>query len=300
MSTMTAPTRNDPPGPSGPMLVGAWRGTLRGTRKRIPKAAIFIVAFCFFGLPLFVLVASAFNGSATVSFAVPTHPTVSNFTSVMASGTGFGTAVANGFILAGGSALIALVLGAIAAYPLSRFKFRGRIGFLLGVLFVTGVPVTALIVPLFEFFRGFNWLDSSLWVTLLMAAFATPISIWLMKTFVDNVDPALEEAAWMDGANRFTGYVRVVLPIMSTGLLVVFLLNFITGWANFYLPFILLSSTAKLPIAVTIYQFFGSYGQVEYGRLAAFSILYCIPPAVLYVFTGGRFGGSFTSGAFKG
>jgi multiple sugar transport system permease protein len=293
--TVTLPaTRRRPR--RGPGLVGAWHDT----RKALPKVVIFIVAFAFFALPLFVLVCSAFNSSATVSFSVPTHPTASNFSSVVASGTGFGTAVLNGFILAGGSALVALVLGAIAAYPLSRFKFRGRIGFLLGVLFVTGVPVTALIVPLFEFFRGFNWLDSTLWVTLLMAAFATPISIWLMKTFVDNVDPALEEAAWMDGANRFEGYVRVVLPIMSTGLLVVFLLNFITGWANFYIPFILLSSTQKLPIAVTIYQFFGSYGQVEYGRLAAFSILYCIPPAVLYVFTGGRLGGSLSSGAFKG
>lgn len=283
-----------------PRRAGAWHENWRAVSKKLPKAVIFIVAFVFFGAPLFVLVTSALNSNATVDFALPHHPTASNFTSVMASGTGFGTAVLNGFIQAGGSSLVALVLGAIAAYPLSRFKFRGRIGFLLGVLFVTGIPVTALIVPLFEFFRSFGWLDSILWVTMLMAAFATPISIWLMKTFVDNVDPALEEAAWMDGANRFEGYVRVVLPIMSTGLLVVFLLNFITGWANFYLPFILLSSTSKLPIAVTIYQFFGSYGQVEYGRLAAFSILYSVPPAVLYIFTGGRLGGSLASGAFKG
>lgn len=282
-----------------PRRAGNGRVTLTSLLKRSPKAVIFIVAFAFFGLPLFVLITSAANGNATVDFVLPHHPTVSNFTSVMASGTGFGTAALIGFILAGGSALVALVLGAIAAYPLSRFKFRGRVGFLLSVLFVTGIPVTALIVPLYEFFRSFNWLNSIFWVMLLMAAFSTPISIWLMKTFVDNVDPALEEAAWMDGANRFEGYVRVVLPIMSTGLLVVFLLNFITGWANFYVPFILMNQSNQ-PIAVTIYNFFGSYGQVEYGRLAAFSILYSVPPAVLYVFTGGRLGGSLASGAFKG
>ncbi len=272
---------------------------MRRSPVSIPKLVIFVVAFAFFALPLFLLVESALTANSTISFQAPTQLTLSNFTSVMTS-PGFTTSVVNGLILSGGSAAIALLLATIAAYPLSRFRFRGRVGYLLLVLFITGVPVTALIVPLFEFFRSFGWLNSLFPVLLLMAAFATPISIWLVKTFLDNVDPALEESAWIDGASRIKGYVRVVLPLMSTGLLVAFLLSFITGWANFYLPFILLSSTGKLPIAVTIYQFFGSYGNVEYGRLAAFSILYSIPPALLYLFTGGRLGGSFASGAFKG
>ncbi len=276
-----------------------WARRWRQGRKKLPTAVIFVVVFAFFALPLFLLVSSAFTANASINFQAPSHLTLSNFGSVL-SGAGFGQAALNGFILSAGSAAIALVLAAMAAYPLSRFRFRGRVGFLLGVLFVTGVPVTALIVPLFEFFREFGWLDSLLPVVLLMAAFATPISIWLVKTFLDNVDPALEESTWVDGASRLQGYVRVVLPLMSTGLLVAFLLNFIAGWANFYVPFILLSSADKLPIAVTIYQFFGSYGTVDYGHLAAFSILYSIPPAILYLFTGGRFGGSFSTGAMKG
>jgi multiple sugar transport system permease protein len=272
---------------------------MRRSPVSIPKLVIFVVAFAFFALPLFLLVESALTANSTISFQAPSQLTLSNFTSVMTS-PGFTTSVVNGLILSAGSSAIALLLATIAAYPLSRFRFRGRVGYLLLVLFITGVPVTALIVPLFEFFRSFGWLNSLFPVLALMAAFATPISIWLVKTFLDNVDPALEESAWMDGASRIKGYVRVVLPLMSTGLLVAFLLSFITGWANFYLPFILLSSTGKLPIAVTIYQFFGSYGNVEYGRLAAFSILYSIPPALLYLITGGRLGGSFASGAFKG
>jgi multiple sugar transport system permease protein len=270
-------------------------------RRSVPRAAIFAVVFVFFALPLFLLVISAFSSNATITtFQWPSSFTFSNFSSVVASGTGFGTAVVDGFILSAGSSAIALAMGALAAYPLSRFSFRGRVGFLLTVLFVTGVPVTALIVPLYQFFQGFGWLDQMLPVTLLMAAFATPISIWLTKTFLDNIDPAIEESSWVDGTSRFGGYVRVVLPLMKTGLLVVFLLDFITGWANFYVPFVLLSSTSKLPIAVTIYQFFGSYGTVEYGKLAAFSILYSVPPAFLYLFTGGRLGGSFSTGAMKG
>lgn len=271
----------------------------RVARRLGPVPVVYVIVLAFFALPLFVLVSSAFTANATATFEPPTHPTISNFTSVAAS-PGFGPSLLNGFILAAGSSAIAMVLGAAAAYPLSRFRFRGRVGFLLSVLFITGVPIAALIVPLFEFFKEFNWLDNLVAVTLLMAAFATPISIWLMKAFVDDVDPSLEEAAWIDGASRLKGYVKVVLPIMTTGLLVVFLLNFITGWANFYVPFILLESPTKLPISVTIYQFFGNYGTVYYGRLSAFAIFYSVPAAVLYVFTGGRFGGSFAGGALKG
>lgn len=284
---------------TGTKRVTYWDRQARAARKNLWKAVIFVVVFCFFALPLFLLVIDAFNADATVSFALPSSLTVSNFTSQLGQGS-FWTAALIGFILSAGSGAIALVLAALAAYPLSRFRFKGRVGYLLAVLFVTGVPVTALIVPLFEFFKSFGWLNQIVPVMLLMAAFAAPISIWLLKTFLDNIDPALEESTWVDGASRFEGYVRVVLPLMSTGMLVAFLLDFIGGWANFYVPFILLSSDSKLPIAVTIYQFFGSYGQVEYGRLAAFSILYSIPPALLYVFTGGRLGGSFTTGAFKG
>lgn len=273
--------------------------TWRQIMSSAPTWVIYMLVLAFFALPLFVLVSSALTANATADFEPPVHPTLSNFTTV-ATTQGFGSSLLNGFVLAAGSAAIAMVLGAAAAYPLSRFRFRGRVGFLLVVLFVTGVPVAALIVPLFEFFKEFNWLDNIFPTTLLMAAFVTPISIWLMKAFVDNVDPSLEEAAWIDGASRLKGYVKVVLPIMTTGLLVVFLLNFIQGWANFYVPFILLASPSKLPISVTIYQFFGNNGTVYYGLLAAFAIFYSIPAAVLYVFTGGRFGGLFATGSVKG
>jgi len=287
---------------SAQALLGAhksWERQVHAARRNLVRSIIFVVAFCFFALPLFLLVIDAFNANATVSFALPSSLTFSNFTSVLSEGS-FWTAALNGLALSGGSGAVALLLAAAAAYPLSRFRFKGRVGYLLAVLFLTGVPVTALIVPLFEFFRSFGWLNQLVPVMLLMAAFAAPISIWLVKTFLDSIDPALEESTWVDGASRFQGYIRVVLPLMTTGLLVAFLLDFITGWANFYVPFILLSSNSKLPMAVTIYTFFGSYGSVEYGRLAAFSILYSIPPALLYVFTGGRLGGSFTTGAFKG
>jgi multiple sugar transport system permease protein len=260
---------------------------------------LYAVLFGFFGLPLVVLITSALTPNATTQFVVPTHPSLSNFGSVAGPGSGFGTALLNGFILAGGSSLIALLMGLMAAYPLSRFRFRGRVGYLLAVLFITGLPVTALIVPIFEFYLDFNWINSTIPVMLLMAAFGTPISVWLMKTFVDGVDVGLEESAWIDGANRVQAYIRVVLPVIGNALLVVFLMNFIFGWGNFYLPFILLSSTSKLPLSVTIFQFFGSYGAAEFGKLSAFSILYSLPAVIMYVFTGGRAGGAFMSGAFK-
>lgn len=155
-------------------------------------------------------------------------------------------------------------------------------------------------VPLFEMFSKLGWLNSRFYVILVMAALATPMSIWLLKSFIDGVDASLEEAAWVDGATRLRGYVQVVLPLARPGMVVAFILNFLVAWANFYVPFILLSSSSKFPVAVSIYDFFGNYGGIQYGQLAAFSILYALPVIVLYLLSGGRLGKSMNIGGVKG
>ena len=135
---------------------------------------------------------------------------------------------------------------------------------------------------------------------LVMAALATPMSIWLLKSFIDGVDASLEEASWVDGATRLRGYVQIVLPLARPGMVVAFILNFLMGWANFYVPFVLLSSNSKFPVVVSIYNFFGNYGSIQYGQLAAFSILYALPVVVLYLLRSGRLGKSMNIGGVKG
>ena len=94
---------------------------------------------------------------------------------------------------------------------------------------------------------------------------------------------------------------RIVIPLMRPGLAVVFIFVFIGAWGNFFVPFILLLSPDKQPAAVSIFAFFGQYGSVAYGKLAAFSILYSVPVISLYVFVSRVLGGgSALAGAVKG
>jgi multiple sugar transport system permease protein len=123
----------------------------------------------------------------------------------------------------------------------------------------------------------------------------------MMKNFMDGVPLSLEEAAWTDGAGWFQGLRHIVLPLMAPGVAVVSIFVFVTQWGDFFIPFILLLDPNKQPLSVTIYTFFSSYGQVAYGQLAAFSVLYTLPIVFLYGVLSKYLGGAFNfAGGVKG
>ncbi|MGG4404330.1 carbohydrate ABC transporter permease, partial [Paenibacillus amylolyticus] len=124
---------------------------------------------------------------------------------------------------------------------------------------------------------------------------------WMMKNFMDSVPIDLEESAWIDGASVWNGLRRIVAPLMLPGIATIAIFTFSGSWGNFFVPYILLQTPEKLPASVTIYQFFGSHGMVEYGRLAAFSLLYTMPSVVLYIFSQRYMSKGFSmGGATKG
>jgi multiple sugar transport system permease protein len=189
-----------------------------------------------------------------------------------------------------------MVCATLAAYPLSRYRSRLKRPFLVTILFSTGLPITAIMVPVYGLFVQLA-LDDSIPATMVfMATTALPISIWLTKNFMDGVPIELEEAAWTDGASPMRGLLRIVMPLMGPGLSVVAIYTFIGLWGNFFVPFILLLTPEKQPMSVTIYTFFGQYGQVVYGQLAAYSLLYSLPSVLLYLVLSRRLGGAFAFG----
>ena len=104
----------------------------------------------------------------------------------------------------------------------------------------------------------------------------------------------------MDGASLLKSISSVVVPLMRPGLAVVSIYVFTGAWGNFFVPYMLLMSSSKQPAAVTIYSFFGLYGTVAYGQLAAFSLIYSIPVVVMYIISN-RFLGTYSlAGGVKG
>lgn len=261
--------------------------------------ALVLVGLCFV-VPLAWLVLASIDTSPSQRTEVPEGFTLANYQAVL---TFDGTLLPlwNSTLLSTGTAIVTVLVAVLAAYPLSRYQSRFNKPYLYAILFGTCLPITAIMVPVYSLFVRLGYLDNLAAVTFFMAATSLPMAIWMMKNFMDSVPVSLEEAAWVDGASAMGTLRRIVVPLMRPGIAVVFIFVFIQAWGNFFVPFILLLSPAKQPAAVSIYSFFGQYGTVAYGELAAFSLLYSLPVIALYVLVSRGIGGSFAlQGAVKG
>jgi multiple sugar transport system permease protein len=271
----------------------------RGPMRFAVYLVLLIVAIAFF-LPFLWLVVASIQPGAALSARIDWTFSLRNFADVLTVDTIF-RPVLNSLIISGGTALITVVGATLAAYPLSRYRSRFGRMFLYGILFSTGLPITAVMVPVYTMYSQFELTDSVPALILFMAASSLPFAIWMMKNFMDSVPVELEEAAWTDGAGWLQSLWRIILPLMVPGLTVVFVFTFVLQWGNFFVPFILLQSPESQPASVTIYTFFSTYGQVAYGQLAAFAILYTAPVVLLYSALSRVFGGAFSlTGAVKG
>ncbi|MFJ6603451.1 carbohydrate ABC transporter permease [Streptomyces lydicus] len=278
----------------------ARRAPRRGRRRRLAADAGLLLVAAAFATPLVWLVLSSLDAEATLRVRLPRAPTLTNFSAVLTDEITF-TPMLNSLLICGGATALTVVCAALAAYPLSRFRSRFARPYLLTILFSTCLPVTAVMVPVYGLFVQVNLIDTRYGTALFLAAAQLPFAIWLMKNFMDGVPRALEEAAWTDGASWWQTLLRVILPLMGPGLGVVAIYTFIMMWGNFFVPFMLLLSPEQLPASVSIFNFFGNYGAIAFGELAAFSILYSTPVVLLYVLISRRLGGGFAlGGAVKG
>ncbi|MEV7378823.1 carbohydrate ABC transporter permease [Streptomyces lydicus] len=276
------------------------RAPRRGRRRRLAADAGLLLVAAAFATPLVWLVLSSLDAEATLRVRLPRAPTLTNFSAVLTDEITF-TPMLNSLLICGGATALTVVCAALAAYPLSRFRSRFARPYLLTILFSTCLPVTAVMVPVYGLFVQVNLIDTRYGTALFLAAAQLPFAIWLMKNFMDGVPRALEEAAWTDGASWWQTLLRVILPLMGPGLGVVAIYTFIMMWGNFFVPFMLLLSPEQLPASVSIFNFFGNYGAIAFGELAAFSILYSTPVVLLYVLISRRLGGGFAlGGAVKG
>ncbi|MCA6094460.1 carbohydrate ABC transporter permease [Streptomyces sp. SCA3-4] len=273
---------------------------VRRTRHRLAADAALLVVVAAFATPLLWLLFASVDSKAGLRMSAPESPTFQNFSAVLTDDITF-TPMVNSLVLCGSATILTVTCASLAAYPLSRFRTRFNRPYLLTLLFTACLPITAVMVPVYGLFVQINLIDTTYGTAIFMSATQLPFAVWLMKNFMDGVPKSLEEAAWTDGAGWLQTLTRIVLPLMGPGVAVVSTYSFALLWGNFFVPFMLLLSPDQLPASVTVFTFFGNYGQVAYGQLAAFSILYSTPVVLLYALISRRLAGGFTlGGAVKG
>lgn len=253
-----------------------------------------------FLLPLLWMIFASVDPGAIQSLKLPEQISFSNFKSIITDPSlirSFGI----GLLVSGCQSLLVVILCILAAYPLSRYQLRYKKSFLMSVLFMTSLPMTAVIVPVYQMFIFLKFQDSLIALTFFLTASSLPYGIWMMKNFMDSVPLDLEESAWVDGASTWQGVRKIVAPLMVPGICTVGIFTFTGSWGNFFVPYILIQSPDKMPASVSIFQFFGNFGMVNYGRLAAFSVLYTVPVVVLYAISQTYMSKGFSmGGATKG
>ena len=287
--------------PTDPSGVGAevtGRRFKHGVLQGLSVNVLLAVLGAAFLLPLIWLVDAALNPNASAALTGPAW-SLTNFRAALAAGAG--GAIKNSLYLAVVSTIVATSVSTIAAFALSRRRVPFKASLLLVILFLTGLPVTLLLIPIFEIFVHLGWVDSPFYTSLVLAATSVPFAIWLLKNFIDQVPRELEEAAAIEGASELRILWRIVIPLAMPGILVASILTFINSWGAFLIPLVLDANPSNQPGALGIYQFISANGTVHFGPLAAYSILFSAPVVVLYLICSRWLNGGFAfAGGVKG
>jgi multiple sugar transport system permease protein len=254
----------------------------RDSVARIAAYAILFVFVAFALVPFSWVLLGAFDAHASAFAKVPEQWTLSNFAHVFSHAGGL-RLVINSLIYAGGATAVLVLVTTLAGYALSRFDFPGRRALMLGLLLTRVIPPTATIAPLYDIAIRLHLTDSYFGMILILSALEIPLGVWIMKGFFDTVPVEIEEAGWVDGAYRLRTAFRIVLPLAGPGVAAAALIAFIDAWGDFLIPLILLNDPNKIPISIGLFRAWTSYTQVDWGLLAALSIVYMIPAVVFYV-----------------
>jgi N,N'-diacetylchitobiose transport system permease protein len=305
LSTVTpiAPTPVAPVTARGPSR----RRRLRKSGWNLVGLAVLLVMV----FPIYWMVATAFKpGRQILSYTpewVPTHPTLSNFTDAVHQPF-FWDAVKNSLIVVSVVVLLSLVLAFLASLALAKFRFYGRKAFIVLILGVQMVPLTALIIPLYILMsragdiRGIHHVlavDKLSGVIVMYLTFVLPFTVWTLRGFLLGVPKELEEAAMVDGTTRFGAFIRILLPLVAPGLVATSIFAFIQAWNEFVIAYVFLHTPEKQTLMVWLASFTTLRG-TDWGPLMAGATLCALPVVVFFLLVQRRIAFGLTAGAVRG
>jgi multiple sugar transport system permease protein len=210
---------------------------------------------------------------------------------------GDATTVWNSFVIAGASTLAAMFIGSLCAYSLARFRTGGE-HLANWIISQRMVPPIAVVFPIFLVYVFFGWVDSFFGLILLYTTFNLPYVIWMMRGYILDIPPSLEEAALVDGCTRWQVLWRVVFPMCRAGLFATAIFTFVFAW-NEFLFALVLTRTEVTTYTVQVTHYFG--GQSNFwAKISAMSVLGTLPIFVVVAFMQRYLVRGISLGAVKG
>ncbi|PHV69890.1 sugar ABC transporter permease [Sporanaerobium hydrogeniformans] len=207
-------------------------------------------------------------------------------------------AMGNSLVVTVSTTVLSLVVSVLAAYAFSRYRFKGRKFFM--VMFLTNnmFPTVLLLIPLYAIMRKLNILYTPGALVLAYTTFTIPFSVWLMNGYMNDLPSSLEEAALVDGANRATAFIKIILPMLTPCIVATGVYIFMNAW-NEYTFAVMFTNEANRTIPVALKSLIGQLG-VQWDLLTAGGIITIIPVCILFFFAQKRLVEGLTAGAVKG
>jgi len=205
----------------------------------------------------------------------------------------------NSFSIVAVTSVISMILAAVSAYAFSRFKFPGRAAGLVFLLTTQMIPASMLLLPLFIMLAQLKMINTALGLIIAYSVSSVPLTIWTLKGYYDTIPVDLEEAALIDGANRFTVFTRIILPLSTPALAIAFLFSFMGGWSEYIVARVVLQRNDMFTWPLGIFTFAQQF-TVSWGQFSAASVLIAIPVMALFLYSSKWLISGLTLGSVKG
>jgi arabinogalactan oligomer/maltooligosaccharide transport system permease protein len=197
------------------------------------------------------------------------------------------------------TSVLSVILASISAYAFARFRFPGRAAGLIFLLTTQMIPAGMLLLPIFIMLAKLKMINSTLGLIIAYSTTSVPLTIWTLKGYYETIPVDLEEAALIDGANRFTTFTRIILPLSTPALAIAFLFSFMGGWSEYLVARVVLQKNTSFTWPLGVFTFAQQF-TVAWGKFAAASVLIAIPVMVLFLYSAKWLISGLTLGSVKG
>jgi multiple sugar transport system permease protein len=244
------------------------------------------VAALLYAFPLYWLIATSLKGKAELYQSItllPQHPTLESYTSVLFQ-RGFWVLLKNSVIVCASTVVITIAIGLVITYPLTRLAVppRLRVGVLNWALSLRFLPPIAVVIPYFAIVRTLQLYDQPVALIGIYSIFNLPFAIWMLKGFLAEIPLEVEEVALVDGANRWTAFLKVLLPLAAPGIMAAGIIVFTFAWSEFLFALILTATPSAQTFPVGVQGLVTQF-EIIWNDMAAAGVIAMSVPLVLMV-----------------
>lgn len=269
--------------------------------------AVFLIFFAVF--PVIWIISASFNPADTLATQglIPRNAGLENYRELLSSPVfPYWTWYWNSIKISSITTILSVSITTLAAYAFSRFRFKGRVTMLKGLLLVQVFPGLLAMVAIFLMISQIGGyiprlgLDTHAGLIMVYLGGSMGINIWLMKGFFDTIPRDIDESAMVDGATHWQTFTLLLLPLMRPILIVIGILSFIGTYGDFVLARVLLKSTEQYTLMVGLQIFTSGQFSQKWGQFTAGALLGALPIMIIYLLLQDKIVGGLTTGAVKG